>query len=105
MLMASGTLPKWHGGRLLYSKKKSKPSGPQRQAMEGRMANGKMAVTLPFYSAERDLFRAGAEAFMAMLETTATNKLDGLGGIGPYKFKTDLKDGKVSPHLFIGEEG
>ena len=64
----------------------------------------RLEFEIAFYGAEIDLFRAGREAYLAMLALTATNKLEAAGGIGPFEFSCRGADGNVSPYVFKATE-
>lgn len=68
------------------------------------MASGKLRVTIEFYEAERNMYRAGTAAFDAMLEESTTYRLEAIGAIAPYRFETIKRDGRILPHVFAGEE-
>lgn len=69
-----------------------------------KSAAGTLKATASFYKSARDLFRAGPEAFNKLVYKALDHRLDGLGGIGPYKHSEIKKDGNVSPHLLVSEE-
>ena len=64
----------------------------------------RLECEIAFYSAEINLYRAGPEAYLAMLALTASNKLEAAGGIGPFEFSCRGADGNVSPYLFQAVE-
>lgn len=65
---------------------------------------GCLLVTASFYKAERDLFRAGLDAYNALIWKALDNRLTAEGAIGPFKHYEIPSDGNVSPFVLVSEE-
>jgi hypothetical protein len=69
-----------------------------------RSPEGKLSVSARFYSAERNMWKRGAEDHDRVIFLALDHALDEAGGIGPYDHKPIVGDGQVTEYALTSSE-